>query len=95
VDKDEPSVVPASLNFDLLLGDKAYDSNELRDKLDQRGTKPVIPNRTTRKCPFPFSKHLYKMPCRSTCMVDLISLDPSQLTSNRAALPKELGGAII
>jgi transposase len=44
-----------------LLGDKAYDGNELRDKLDQRGTKPVIPNRTSRKCPFPFSKHLYKM----------------------------------
>jgi hypothetical protein len=26
------------------LGDKAYDSNELRDELEQRGTKPVIPN---------------------------------------------------
>ena len=44
-----------------MLGDKAYDGNELRDRLDQRGTKPVIPNRTSRKCPFPFSKHLYKM----------------------------------
>jgi transposase len=44
-----------------LLGDKAYDGNELRDKLDRRGTKPVIPNRTSRKCPFPFSKRLYKM----------------------------------
>jgi len=39
-----------------MLGDKAYDSNELRDQLDQRGTKPVIPNGTNRKCPFPFSK---------------------------------------
>jgi transposase len=44
-----------------MLGDKAYDSSELRDELDQRGTKSVIPNRTSRKCPFPFSKHLYKM----------------------------------
>jgi transposase len=44
-----------------MLGDKAYDSNELRDELDKRGTKSVIPNRTSRKCPFPFSKHLYKM----------------------------------
>jgi IS5 family transposase len=26
-------------------GDKAYDSAELRDELDERGTKPVIPNR--------------------------------------------------
>ena len=30
-----------------MLGDKAYDSAELRDDLDQRGTKPVIPNAAT------------------------------------------------
>jgi Transposase DDE domain len=28
-----------------MLGDKAYGSAELRDDLDRRGTKPVIPNR--------------------------------------------------
>jgi hypothetical protein len=38
-----------------MLGDKAYDSAELRDDLDQRGTKPVIPNRCNRKQPFSFS----------------------------------------
>src|SRR5688500_138951 len=27
-----------------MLGDKAYGSNELRDELQERGTKPVIPN---------------------------------------------------
>jgi transposase len=27
-----------------MLGDKAYDSAELREELDERGTKPVIPN---------------------------------------------------
>ena len=45
-----------------MLGDKAYDSNELRDQLNQRGTKPVIPNRINRKqsC-FPFNKRLYKL----------------------------------
>jgi transposase len=32
---------------DRMLGDKAYDSNELRDELTQRGTKPVIPNAAT------------------------------------------------
>jgi hypothetical protein len=48
---------------DLMLGDKAYDGNERRDKL-QHGTKPVIPDRTSRTCPFPFSKHRYKMRCR-------------------------------
>jgi len=34
-----------------MLGDKAYDSNELRDELDQRGTKPVIPNRSNELSP--------------------------------------------
>jgi transposase len=44
-----------------MLGDKAYDSNELRDELNQRGTKPVIPNRSNRKRLFSFSKRLYKL----------------------------------
>jgi hypothetical protein len=44
-----------------MLGDKAYDSAELRDDLDQRGTKPVIPNRCNRKQPFSFNKSLYKL----------------------------------
>jgi transposase len=44
-----------------MLGDKAYDSAELRDELDERGTKPVIPNRNNRKQPFRFSKRLYKL----------------------------------
>jgi len=44
-----------------MLGDKAYDSNELRDELDRRGTKPVIPNRSNRKRRFSFSKRLYKL----------------------------------
>ena len=44
-----------------MLGDKAYDSAELRDELQERGTKPVIPNRSNRKQPFRFSKRLYKL----------------------------------
>jgi transposase len=43
-----------------MLGDKAYDSAELRQELDERGTKPVIPNRSNRKQPFSFNKRLYK-----------------------------------
>ena len=31
-----------------MLGDKAYDSAELRDELQERGTKPVIPNRSNK-----------------------------------------------
>jgi transposase len=44
-----------------MIGDKAYDSAELREGLDARGTKPVIPNRCNRKQPFSFSKRLYKL----------------------------------
>jgi transposase len=44
-----------------MLGDKAYDSAELREELDERGTRPVIPNRCNRKQPFSFSKRLYKL----------------------------------
>jgi hypothetical protein len=44
-----------------MLGDKAHDSAELREELDEQGTKPVIPNRSNRKQPFRFSKGLYKL----------------------------------
>lgn len=43
-----------------LLADKAYDSAELRQWLEQRGTKPVVPNRSNRKQPFSFDKKSYK-----------------------------------
>ena len=39
-----------------MLGDKAYDSAELREGLDEQGTKPVIPNRSNRKKPFGFKR---------------------------------------
>jgi transposase len=44
-----------------MLGDKAYDSAELREALERHGTKPVIPNRSNRKQPFSFNKRLYKL----------------------------------
>jgi transposase len=44
-----------------MLGDKAYDSSELREELDEKGTKPVIPNRSNRKEPFSFNKRAYKL----------------------------------
>src|ERR1700733_9137018 len=42
-------------------GAQACASAELREELDERGTRPVIPNRCNRKQPFSFSKHLYKL----------------------------------
>src|SRR5665213_1048087 len=43
-----------------LLGDKAYDSAELRQWLKDRGTKAVVPNRSNRKQPFSFDKKSYR-----------------------------------
>ena len=43
-----------------LLGDKAYDSAELRQWLENRGTKPIIPNKSNRKQPFRFDRKSYK-----------------------------------
>ena len=44
-----------------MLGDKAYDSAELREELNEIGTKPVIPNRSNRKEPFSFNTRRYKL----------------------------------
>jgi transposase len=43
-----------------LLGDRAYDSAELRQWLENRGTKPVVPNKSNRKQPFTFDRRSYK-----------------------------------
>jgi putative transposase len=43
-----------------LLGDRAYDSAELRQWLDERGTKPVIPNKSNRLKRFRFDRKSYK-----------------------------------
>jgi putative transposase len=44
-----------------LLADKAYDRAALRQWLQKRGTKPVIPNKSNRKQPFSFDRKSYKL----------------------------------
>jgi putative transposase len=43
-----------------LIGDKAYDSASLRQWLKDRGTKPVVPNKSNRKQPFHFDRASYR-----------------------------------
>lgn len=43
-----------------MLGDKAYDSAELRQWLSERGTKSVVPNRSNRKQPSSFDRQSCK-----------------------------------
>jgi transposase len=44
-----------------ILGDKAYDSAPLRQWLKDRGTRAVVPNKSSRKLPFSFDKKSYKL----------------------------------
>jgi transposase len=45
---------------DKLLGDKGYDSDEIRDDLTMRGIEPVIPPRSNRKTPIEYDHEAYK-----------------------------------
>lgn len=55
-----PRLIRRTKAANKLLGDKAYDSAELRRWLKDRGTRAVIPNRSNRKQPFSFDKKSYK-----------------------------------
>jgi len=43
-----------------VIADAAYDSDELRQWLAERGSRVVIPNRQYRKRPYPFDAITYK-----------------------------------
>ena len=48
------------INPDRLLGDKGYDSDDIRNDLADRGIKPVIPPRSNRKTPIEYDREAYK-----------------------------------
>lgn len=45
---------------DYLLADRAYDSNDLRDFLAERGIEAVIPGKKNRIIPIEHDRHIYK-----------------------------------
>lgn len=45
---------------EVLIGDKGYDSDKLREALRERGIEPCIPGRSNRKEPVEYDKELYK-----------------------------------
>jgi len=47
-------------NGDVLLGDKAYDADWLRQRIEAQGAAPNIPDKSNRKEKHCFSKTLYK-----------------------------------
>jgi transposase len=48
------------INPDRLLGDKGYDSDDIRNDLADRGIEPVIPPRSNRKTPIEYDRQTYK-----------------------------------
>jgi transposase len=54
------------------LGDKAYDSDAIREDLSSRGATAVIPSKANRKHPAPFDKDLYKARSAVECTFNLL-----------------------
>jgi transposase len=50
----------ASVDFDALIADKAFDNNALRATLNERGAIAVIPAKSDRKAPIPPDAEMYK-----------------------------------
>jgi transposase len=48
------------LSFDALMGDKAFDANQLRHVLGERGATAVIPSKCNRKLHIPHDEEAYK-----------------------------------
>ena len=45
----------------VMIADKGYDSNGIRDSLEARGATPVIPGRANRKQPIPIDTFIYAL----------------------------------
>ena len=55
-----PELVARLDSAGYLLGDKGYDSDQLRAQVRQRGARPVIPGKANRKRAIPLDKARYK-----------------------------------
>jgi transposase len=48
------------VEFAALIADKAFDQNQLRAQLNERGATAVIPSTTARTTPIPYDTEMYK-----------------------------------
>lgn len=62
----------AKVDPNCLLGDKAYDSNEIRGELESRDATAVIPPKANRKAPAAFDAELYKARSAVECTFNLL-----------------------
>jgi transposase len=66
-----PSLI-AKVDPRCLLGDKAYDSNAIRDDLHARNAVAVIPPKANRTAPAAFDRELYKARSEVECTFNLL-----------------------
>jgi len=48
------------LSFGRLIGDRGYDTDELRDRAEEHGAEAVIPSKRNRKTAIPHDREAYK-----------------------------------
>jgi len=63
-----------------LLGDKAYDTNPIREDLAERGIRPVIPPRSTRKAQIRWNRRIYKERNRIERMIGHLKINRAVAT---------------
>jgi transposase len=66
-----PSLI-ATVEPKCLLGDKAYDSDAIREDLHARDAVAVIPPKANRKAPAAFDKEMYKARSAVECTFNLL-----------------------
>jgi transposase len=55
-----PALIAAAGPFTRLIADKGYDSNAIRELIDQRGAEAVIPATASRRQPIPYDRAAYR-----------------------------------
>ena len=56
-----PALVEAARGrFERMIADRGYDSNAIRDAIEQQGAQAVIPSTRSRKTPIPYDRCLYR-----------------------------------
>lgn len=71
-DSQSASALITKVDPKMLLGDKAYDVDAIRQDLEARNAVAVIPPKANRKAPAPFDKELYKARSAVECALNLL-----------------------
>ena len=87
---DEPGPLPK-----VLIADKGYDSDAIRDDLEKRDITPVIPNRRNRKIQSPVDGFIYALRNRIERCFSRLKQNPRIATRYDKTTQSYLGFAVI